>query len=56
MINDTSQRSIATWFRYGGTFDNSFITNLHLVKLWGKIGYFKRPCAPGHCPAERWRT
>jgi len=30
MINDTSQRSAAMWFRCGGTFDHYFITNLLL--------------------------
>jgi len=30
MINDTSQRSVATWFRFGGTFDYYFTTNLLL--------------------------
>jgi len=30
MINDTSQRSAAMWFRYDGTFDQYFITNLRL--------------------------
>jgi len=30
MINDTSQRSVATWFRCGGTFDQYFITTLLL--------------------------
>jgi len=51
VINDTSQRSVAAWFRCrdGGTFDQYFTTNLlrslfwenlfkiaqHLAKLWG---------------------
>jgi len=26
MINDTSERSVAMWFRCGGTFDPYFIT------------------------------
>jgi len=30
MINDTSQRSVATWFRCDGTFDSYFTTNLLL--------------------------
>jgi len=30
VIKDTSQRSIAMRFRYGGTFDQYFITNLLL--------------------------
>jgi len=30
MINDTSQRSVATWFRCGGTFYHYIITNLLL--------------------------
>jgi len=34
MINDTSQRSVATWFRSGGTFDHYFITNLLLSLFW----------------------
>jgi len=27
MINDTSQRRVATWLRSGGTFDHYFIAN-----------------------------
>jgi len=30
MINDTSQRSIAKWFRCGATFNHCFSTNLLL--------------------------
>jgi len=30
MINDTSQRSVSTWFRRGRTFDHYFTTNLLL--------------------------
>jgi len=30
MINDTSQSTVVTWFRCGGTFDHHFITNLLL--------------------------
>jgi len=30
MINYTSQRSVAMWFRCDGTFDHCFITNLLL--------------------------
>jgi len=34
MVDDTSQRSVATWFRCGGTFDHCFITNLLLSLFW----------------------
>jgi len=34
MINDTSQRSVATWFRCGGPFGPYFITNLLLSLFW----------------------
>jgi len=47
MINDTSQGSVATWFRRGGTFDYYFdkftdesASNrlLKSVKIWGNYG------------------
>jgi len=34
MMNDTPQRSVATWFRYGETFDRYFIANLLLSLFW----------------------
>jgi len=38
MNNDTSQRSVATWFRCGGTFDRYFIINLLLNhSTFGKV-------------------
>jgi len=33
VINDTSQGNVATHFRWGGTFDRYFITNLLLFDL-----------------------
>jgi len=34
MINDTSQRSVAIWFRCGETFDHYFITKLLFSLFW----------------------
>jgi len=60
MINDTLQRSAATWFRCGESFDHHFTTNLLLSLFWkkslniwqsygGKVDCVKR-CA------EKWGT
>jgi len=62
MINDTSQRSVATWFRCGGTFDLYFNTNYCWVcfkiflnhSTFGKSWLPQAPCAPEHYPAARW--
>jgi len=63
MINDALQRSVATWFRCGGSFDHYFTINLllslfwkkikiaqHLAKLWGKSWLPQARCA------EKWGT
>jgi len=55
MLNDTSHRSVTTWFRCCGYFDHYFITNLllslfsenfkiaqNLPKLWWKFDCLKR--------------
>jgi len=65
MINDTSQRSVAMWFRCGVTFAHYFIRNLLLSlfwkNFWNSLTFGKTmeqswlpqaPCAPGHCTAE----
>ena len=61
MINDTSQRSVATWFRCGGT---SFtLVKLLLSMFWNilnrstfdKSWLPQAPCAPEHYPAPRWK-
>jgi len=69
LINDTPQRSVATWFRCGGTFDYYFTTDLLLSLFWknfwnsstfgkvvGKSWLPQVPCVPRYCHTKRWRT
>ena len=63
-----SRGSASTWFRYGGTFDHYFITNLllslfwkifkiveHLAKLWGKLISSNALCAGALSCWKIWR-